>query len=509
VKAHLLFRDADFYPEQVGLPAHAPDLVRDLGLDTLFAAMAAGDTFLDEVARKVVLNSLTDPAAVGYRQRALADGLAQSEALRQIYDLAGQALVEKKRGSWYFWHASPSSIVSNCVSTLEMLIGKLAKLRAIADENAPGFTSEAFTGFCAMLAAELDDEYFDLMRGHLSRLEFRKGVLVSARLGRGAKSLDLTVRAPWRPETWWNRLTSADGASHTVTVPDRDEGGAKEVGELRDRAVNEVANALAQACDHIAAFLAAVRAEVGFYVGCLNLHEQLVARGEPVCFPEPAEVGSLAATAEGLYEVGLALRREEQVVGNALAADDAALIVITGANSGGKSTFCRALGIAQLMAGAGVFAPAASMRLALTPGVFTHFQREEDASMAHGKLDEELVRMRHVAEAITPGSLLLMNESFASTNEREGAEIAEPVLKALTEAGVRMVIVTHSFELARRLEPGTADAAGAVFLRAERLSDGTRTYRMVPGPALSTSFGADIYQQVFGVPVSTGAGGSR
>jgi DNA mismatch repair ATPase MutS len=56
---------------------------------------------------------------------------------------------------------------------------------------------------------------------------------------------------------------------------------------------------------------------------------------------------------------------------------------------------------------------------------FTHYKREEDATMTSGKFDEELSRMSEIADEIRPRSLLLCNESFASTNEREGAEIRD------------------------------------------------------------------------------------
>ena len=67
----------------------------------------------------------------------------------------------------------------------------------------------------------------------------------------------------------------------------RDESGARALSELRDRGVNLVANALAQSTDHILSFFNMLRTELAFYVGCLNLREQLAKKGEPICFPFP------------------------------------------------------------------------------------------------------------------------------------------------------------------------------------------------------------------------------
>ena len=90
----------------------------------------------------------------------------------------------------------------------------------------------------------------------------------------------------------------------------------------------------------------------------------------------------------------------------------------------------------------------------------------------------------------------MCNESFASTNEREGSEIAREVVKAMTDAAVKVIFVTHMFELARGLY--AENLGTALFLRAERLVDGRRTFRLVEGEPLSTSYGEDSYWRVFG-----------
>jgi DNA mismatch repair ATPase MutS len=129
-------------------------------------------------------------------------------------------------------------------------------------------------------------------------------------------------------------------------------------------------------------------------------------------------------TSRGLYDPCLSLRLGNRVVGNDIDANGKHLVMITGANQGGKSTLLRSVGLAQLMMQAGMFAPARSFTADICHGLFTHFKREEDDTMTSGKLDEELARMSDIAEQITPHSQLLCNESFASTNEREGSEIA-------------------------------------------------------------------------------------
>jgi DNA mismatch repair ATPase MutS len=294
------------------------------------------------------------------------------------------------------------------------------------------------------------------------------------------------------------RFTPGRRASYSFTIPARDEHGMTSLAELRDRGINLVANALAQSTDHILSFFTMLRAELGFYVGCLNLHEQLVEKGEPTCFPVPVAAEAVAFAARGLYDACLTFHLGSRVVGNDVDGDGKRLAMVTGANQGGKSTFLRSAGLAQLMMQAGMFVPADSFTASVCGGVFTHFKREEDASMTRGKLDEELSRMSEIADTITPGCLLLCNESFAATNEREGSEIARQVIRAMIETRVKVVFVTHLFDLADSIYRQRLETA--LFLRAERKADGTRTFRLLPGGPLPTSYGEDSYRRIFGVP---------
>ena len=95
------------------------------------------------------------------------------------------------------------------------------------------------------------------------------------------------------------------------------------------------------------------------------------------------------------------------------------LVMITGANRGGKTTFLRGVGLAQLLMQCGAFVPAERYRAGVCSALFTHFKREEDAAMRSGKLDEELSRMSTIVDRLTAGAMLLLNESFASTNEHD------------------------------------------------------------------------------------------
>lgn len=287
-------------------------------------------------------------------------------------------------------------------------------------------------------------------------------------------------------------------ASYSFELHPRDEAGAQALGVLRNRAISIAANALGQAADHVRDFFSMVRVELGFYVGCINLHQQLSSRMEPTCIPSVWPADASRYTFQGLYDVALALSMRKPVVGNDLRADSRELIVITGPNSGGKSTFLRSLGLAQLMFQTGMFVPAEAFSGSVCEGIFTHFKREEDVTMESGKFDEELSRMSQIVDHITPRAMVLLNESFAATNEREGSEVARQVILALLDEKIRVVCVTHMYELAHGF---FAAARGDwMFLRAARTSEGTRTFRVIEAEPLPTSYGEDLYRRVFSEP---------
>ncbi|HOV67273.1 MAG TPA: hypothetical protein PLI31_02815 [Methanoregulaceae archaeon] len=91
--------------------------------------------------------------------------------------------------------------------------------------------------------------------------------------------------------------------------------------------------------------------------------------------------------------------------------------------------------------------------------------------------------------------MVLFNESFAATNEREGSEIARQIVCALLERRIRVVFVTHLSEFARTLNERRMK--NALFLRAEREADGTRSFRVTVGEPLQTSHGEDLYARIF------------
>lgn len=496
MKVLLMYRDQDFDLQQ-DLLWNEQSLIQDLELNTLLRAMSGDDEFIYDVAHKAVLSSVpSDIDTILYRQNIAKDCLKHPAIVRELYEVVVAAIESKKEKHLGWFGNYPGSILHTSVRLLENYLGFLITFRGLAAEHGEKFESEGFTTLFRMLEKEFSDEYLANIQNHLVELKFSKGVLVSAQLGPGNAGENYVLRKVNRStRNWLEQIFVKGPPVYTIHIPERDESGARALSELRDRGIHLAANALAQSTDHIQSFFEMFRTELAFYVGVLNLHDRLVLKGEPMSFPIPQAAVERWHSVEGLYDVCLTLSMSKSVVGNTVNADAKSLVIITGANQGGKSSFLRSIGLAQLMMQCGMFVGAQSFSAETCNGLFTHYKREEDKTLKSGKLDEELNRMSDIVDHLSPDSMVLFNESFAATNEREGSEIARQIVRALLEKRVKIFFVTHLYDLARSLYD--MKMADAMFLHADREPDGRRTFKLVEGEPLITSFGEDLYKKIF------------
>lgn len=285
----LMHRDLDFNSQQP-LPRHDRALTQDLELETLLQAMAGDDKFLFDIARVALFSSFdNDVETILNRQEALRDCLKNPDLVRELYGVAIETMERKREDHMWGWsNRHPGATLSSAVRLLELFVKMLQKLRSFTDLHAEEFQSKAFSALLAMLQRELTDEYFATIQTHLVNLRFNSGVLVSASPGEGGRGANLVLHEERdKRQAWLKWLLGATPQGYTYHVPERDEAGARELSELRDRGIDLVANALAQSTDHILSFFTMLRTELAFYVCCLNLREKLDALAAPLSFPTP------------------------------------------------------------------------------------------------------------------------------------------------------------------------------------------------------------------------------
>ncbi len=496
MKLNLLFMEEESYVTD-DIPWNNKDLEKDLDLEIMFDTMAAGDPYIRDVCRKTILNSLKDRETILWRQDVLRDAISNQNLVREIYTIIVETVNQaKKRLFWIDRSKDPQFIVYESVNVLKLYIKAIEGVREKGREVLPLIRSQGFRQLFDMLLNEFDQEYLGMIWEHLMNLGFPKGIPVRGGLGMGNSLTGYTLIVPeTKPDGIIKRIANLRDPHYTYVIPENDESSARALEEMRARSLSETAVIVRESAENVLSFISRLREAIAFLFGCINLWNVLKSIGVPVSFPVPKSDEDGGIHYEDLYSVTLCLRTHSPPVGNSLNIQNDSLIFITGANRGGKSTLLMAMGQAQIMMQAGMFVAAKSFSASIASGIFTHFKREEDSGMTMGKLDEELKRMSEIIEHVVPGSRIFFNESFSSTNVREGSDIAIQVINALLVKRMKIVFVTHFNELA---EAYIGSPQNPTFLRAERLEDGTRTFKILQAEPIPTSFGYDIFLRVFG-----------
>ncbi|WP_414040490.1 MutS-related protein [Acidithiobacillus sp. M4-SHS-6] len=382
------------------------------------------------------------------------------------------------------------------IDLLNILLSQLTSLRDLG-ENYPAVQSAGLIKFFRFLRRDYDDETLRSLRAQNAILRMDNGFSVSAKLDQNNRSKDFFLNrnqpsTHWL-KTWFSLASSDEGFSFSISQ--RDESGLTALAEFRDAALGPVARVMDSAVQDILEFFTRLRDESAFYRGALNLREALAARECSCCWPVPMTSQQPGCIASKIYDPCLALSQAAKVITNDLQASNKSLIIITGANSGGKSTFLRALGVNQLLLQSGLLVAAQEFTASLCDEVYTHFKLEEDARMQSGKFDEELLRMADMVPQLKATAMVLFNESFAATNEREGSEIAWQICSALLEKGIKIIFVTHLYTFAQRCY--AQKSADILALRAPSEEDLSRKFKISEAMPLSTSFAKDVYNRIF------------
>jgi DNA mismatch repair protein MutS2 len=227
--------------------------------------------------------------------------------------------------------------------------------------------------------------------------------------------------------------------------------------------------------------------EIEFYLGALGFAARARAAGLDVCLPDLVEVGA-PRRFEGLFNPLLLMSGVVPVPCQLVTRSLAGTVLITGPNSGGKTRLLQALAYAQVLAQAGLFIPARSGSIALTPSLVVSLIEETKADQAEGRLGMELIRIRALFERLPPGAMVLLDELCSGTNPSEGEEIFELVVSTLARLEPQVFITTHFLAFAARLQR-EQKIAGLGFLQVELGADRLATFQFVEGVAQTSLAG--------------------
>jgi DNA mismatch repair protein MutS len=224
-----------------------------------------------------------------------------------------------------------------------------------------------------------------------------------------------------------------------------EEGILEFVGRLFPDQFRRLDDYVARHSDFIDDVVAQFDREIGFFVAYLQFIEPLRKVGLPFCYPD-VSTSSKDINAAASFDLALAAKliQEKAIVvcNDFRLTGPERLIVVSGPNQGGKTTFARMFGQLHFLAGLGCPVPGENARLFLADHLFTHFEREEDITNLRGKLEDDLVRLHQTCQAMTSNSVIVLNEIFNSTSLDDQVLLSTRILDQILAVDAIGVCVT-------------------------------------------------------------------
>jgi DNA mismatch repair protein MutS len=478
--------------------AKEPAFFTDLNLDQIVTSIVEGREEYN--LKPFFYVPLKSGAAVRYRQEIIRD-LQRQPILAHIGSFAQLMRTMREqlgRSSKAHYALQKHRWFLDAVDTYCVGVGCLGRDLGLAEVR-----SEGLLRFRAHLASYLHSEKLMTIRGEVAQL---KADLAGIRYRLHIEGLSIEVSHYGSEPDYGEEVAQTfekfrQGAAKSYEF---DFPGHPDINHVEAAVLDRVAllhpqvfAALEQFCreraDYLDQTIRTFDREVQFYVAVLEQVGRLERGGLAFCLPVVSERDK-AVECHEVFDLSLAIKLQAEasrLVRNDFHLRDAErILVVSGANQGGKTTFARTVGQLHYLAILGCPVAARDARLFLFDRMFTHFEREEDLGTLRSKLEDDLVRIHRILEQASARSLLIMNESFSSATLQDAIYLGKEVLRRVMDLDLLCVFVTFLDELSA-LGEQTVSMVSTV-----RAEDPTRrTFKIVRMPADGLAYAAAIAEK--------------
>jgi DNA mismatch repair protein MutS len=476
----------------------APDCFGDLHLDQIVAAITASKgeydlapffsvplqqveavTYRHEVFRDLEDACLFDDIqAFALSMHGVRDHLAQLE----------QRYYEHQNERWFL----------DAVNLYSEAVNRLAR-----DLSAAGVRSRGLVAFRDYLAKYASGERFTALVAEAKRLDaalasiryrvFIRGSRVDVHHYGGEADYSVEVAATFE------RFQQGAVKEYTFEFRDSTEMNHVEaqildgVAQLHQETFSQLASYRMTNAEFRDATIVAFDREIQFYVAYLDHIAPLKKAGLTFCYPGVSASRKAVHDAQG-FDLALASKllgeQAIPVCNDFSLSGPERILVVSGPNQNGKTTFARTFGQLHYLASLGCPVPGAQAQLYLADRIFTHFEREEHMTNLRGKLEDDIVRIREILTAATPRSLIIINEMLASTTLRDALFLSKEIAAEILERDVLGVWVTFLDEVST-LSEKTVSMVSTVAPD----NPAERTFKIVRRPADGLAYAMALTQK--------------
>ena len=495
----VLFPKYEQYQNTKDEPVLAKPYFKDLGLDLIFESIIKSNQKVE--LEKYYYNSLQDIETISYRQEVMRE-LESIELRSSVTEFSNEVYLirhgmdeVRKKLSTGDKQSKDYLIRGHMLDYAERYCLAITNLKEKFSKGE--VSSDGLSGFARYISEYVETErYQDFtlavkdLREEFSSIEYSMLInsgTIKVRKYEGEKDYSKKILAAFEKfrqgdvKDYRHKISEEPVANHVESA----------VLNLLSKLYKETFDHLLNFCSDFIQFddetIIQFSEEIQFYIAWLDYIQPLKDDGLAFNYPK------MEFTPEHLYgddcfDLPLAKKVKNETVKNDFTIKSPeSILVVTGPNQGGKTTFAKMFGQMHYLASIGLCVPGKSSSLYIFDNIFTHFGKEEDLSTGSGKLKDDLERLFEITSQATGKSLIIINEIFSSTTVKDAVTLGNHMMDKLIDLKAPTVVVTFLDELSLRNE-----AVVSMMSTVKEKDPTERTYKIVRKPADGSAYAIHI-----------------